>query len=339
MEMTWSLRSSLMPRTPGDSRPLNTRTSATGKRIAWPSAVVSSTSSWSPHTSTADDAVAGIELHGDLAVLAHLDEVGELVAAHVAAIGGEHHVELLPRRLVLGQRQDGGDGLVLVERQQIDERLAAGLRRRDRQAPDRHLVDHAARGEEQHRRMGVGDEDAGDEILFARRHAGAALAAAALGAIGGERHALDVAPVADGDDHVLALDQVLVLDLAFHLEDLGAARRTELGLDRGQLVLDDRDDAGAGAQDVEIVGDLVRRASSVRRRSRRGRARSGAAGADRGWRGPARRRGGRCRWPRPCGADRRSARPARPRPAAGQSRAINCSRAVGGIGRLADHAR
>ena len=118
-----------------------------------------------------------------------------------------------------------------VERQQIDQRLAARLRRRDGQAPHLHLVGHAARGEEQHRRVRVGDEDAGDEILVARRHAGAAFAAAALRAIGGERHALDVALVADGDDHVLALDQVLVLDLAFHLEDLGAARRAELRLD------------------------------------------------------------------------------------------------------------
>ena len=52
MEMTWSLPSSLMPRTPADSRPLNTRTSVTGKRMAWPSAVVSSTSLFSSQTAT-----------------------------------------------------------------------------------------------------------------------------------------------------------------------------------------------------------------------------------------------------------------------------------------------
>jgi hypothetical protein len=34
------------------------------------------------------------------------DEVGELVAAHGAARGREHHVERLPARLVLGQRHD-----------------------------------------------------------------------------------------------------------------------------------------------------------------------------------------------------------------------------------------
>ena len=61
----------------------------------------------------------------------------------------------------------------------------------------------------------------------------------------------------DGDDHVLALDQVLVLDLAFLVDDDGAARRGELVLHGLELVLDDGLDARARAQDVEIVGDLV----------------------------------------------------------------------------------
>ena len=61
----------------------------------------------------------------------------------------------------------------------------------------------------------------------------------------------------DGHDHVLALDQVLIFHLAFLVDDHGAARGGEFVLDRGELVLDDRLDAGARAQDVEIVGDLV----------------------------------------------------------------------------------
>ena len=44
METTRSPSASLMPRTPVDSRPLNTRTSGTGKRIALPSAVSRNTS-------------------------------------------------------------------------------------------------------------------------------------------------------------------------------------------------------------------------------------------------------------------------------------------------------
>ena len=62
----------------------------------------------------------------------------------------------------------------------------------------------------------------------------------------------------DRDHHVLALDQVFVLDLAFLLDDDGLARGGELGLHLGQLVLDDGLHARARAQDVEIVGDLHR---------------------------------------------------------------------------------
>ena len=62
----------------------------------------------------------------------------------------------------------------------------------------------------------------------------------------------------DRDHHVLALDQVLVLDLAFLLDDDGLARGGEFVLHLGQFGLDDRLHAGARAQDVEIVGDLDR---------------------------------------------------------------------------------
>ena len=104
--------------------------------------------------------------------------------------------------------------------------------------------------------MRRGDEEARDEIFLARLHAGAAFAAAALRAIGRERHALDVALVRDGDDHVLALDQVFVFDFAGRFRDHRAARRGEFLLHRRQFVLDDCLDARARAQDVEIIGDF-----------------------------------------------------------------------------------
>ena len=105
--------------------------------------------------------------------------------------------------------------------------------------------------------MGVGDEEAGDEVLVLGRHAGGALAAAALGAVLGQRRALDVAALGDGDDHVLALDQVLVVEVGVPLDDLGAARHGEELADLAQLVGDDRHDPRPRAQDVEVVGDLA----------------------------------------------------------------------------------
>ena len=60
----------------------------------------------------------------------------------------------------------------------------------------------------------------------------------------------------DGHDHVLALDQVLVLDFAFLLDDHGLAGRRELGLHGGQFALDDGLHASARTQDIQIIGDL-----------------------------------------------------------------------------------
>src|SRR5579871_984885 len=105
-----------------------------------------------------DNGVALVELHGDDAGAAHIGKIRQLVAAHGATRGGEHHVERAPGRLVFRQRHDGGDGLALLQRQDVDQRLAARLRRRLRQPPDFFLVDLAARREEQERRVGRGDE-------------------------------------------------------------------------------------------------------------------------------------------------------------------------------------
>ena len=60
----------------------------------------------------------------------------------------------------------------------------------------------------------------------------------------------------DGDDHVLALDQVLVVHVRPALGELGAARRAELVAQQDQFVLDDLLDPRARAENVEIVGDL-----------------------------------------------------------------------------------
>jgi len=62
--------------------------------------------------------------------------------------------------------------------------------------------------------------------------------------------------VRDGDDHVLAGDQILVLDIAFGVEDLRAARRRVKPLHLEHLVLDDAEKFFARTEDFEIFGDL-----------------------------------------------------------------------------------
>ena len=79
--------------------------------------------------------------------------------------------------------------------------------------------------------------------------------AAALHAIFGQRRALDVAGMGDGDRHVLALDQILVFEFEIGLDQFGLARGGEFVADFRQFVAHDGKHARARAQDVEIVLD------------------------------------------------------------------------------------
>src|SRR5690606_12130581 len=202
------------------------------------------------------DAIAFlVELHGDLSVTLHVGEVGKLVAPYGAARRGEHDVKLVPFGFI-GKRQNGGDAVPFLQRQHVAQELASGLRRSDRQTPDLFLVNDASRGEEPDRRVRIRNKQPGDEILVLRRHAGAALAAASLSPIGGKRHALYITFKGNRDDHVLTLDEVLVIHVRAGIGNLGAPRRAELIAHCGQLVLDDLLDSGTGRQDFKEIGNL-----------------------------------------------------------------------------------
>ena len=169
----------------------------TGKRMHWPELAVSSTSSLSVQVST--PRIASPSSSSFMAILPlrlTWTKSDSLLRRTVPRVVANMTSRSVPLGLVLRQRQDRGDAVALLQRQHVAQGLAARLRVADRQAPDLFLVDDAARGEEQHRRMRVGDEQPGDEILVLGRHAGAALAAAALRPVERQRHALDVAGVA-----------------------------------------------------------------------------------------------------------------------------------------------
>src|SRR5262249_9332123 len=137
-----------------------------------------------------------------------------------AGVRGRLELGLLDRAL-LGREQNiaaGGeiahrnarrDLLALAERQEVHHRLALGLTAALGDLVHLEPVDLAAIGEEQQVRVGGGDEEVGDDVLFLRLHAGHALAAAALAAIGLDVGALDVAGARDRDDHLLVGQQVL----------------------------------------------------------------------------------------------------------------------------------
>ena len=122
-------------------------------------------------------------------------------------------------------------------------------------------VDAPHRGEHEDVVVRRGDEELRDEVFVLGRRAGDAAPAALLRAIGGHRVALDVAAVADGDDHVLVGDQLLDGDLALVVDDLGAARVAELLADGGQLVLDHLHQPRLRRQDrFQAIDGLAQRA-------------------------------------------------------------------------------
>ena len=120
------------------------------------------------------------------------------------------------------------------------------------------LEDAAAVGEEQHVVVRVADDEVPDGVLFARHHAGDALAAAALQPVRLERHALHVAAVGERDDDLLVRDQVFFGDV------LGAgsticvrALVAVLLLDLGHVVADQAVDLARVLEQVFEVVDAL----------------------------------------------------------------------------------
>ncbi len=105
-----------------------------------------------------------------------------------------------------------------------------------------------------------------DEVFFARLHAGAAGAAAALLAIDGDGRALEVALVAHRDRDLLVGDQVFKLQLGGFVDNLRAARVAVLVADLFEFLHDDRAQLGFAGQDRLVLGDLfaLSSASSLR---------------------------------------------------------------------------
>ena len=145
------------------------------------------------------------------------------------ALAGAHHDELLLFLLrEFLHREERRDLLVRFQLDQVHDRLALAARADVGHLVDLEPVGPAAVREDHDVGVRRRDEEVADVVLLARPHADAPLAAAALGAIGGDRRPLDVAGVGHRDRHVLVGDQVLDPQLAALVDDLGPALVAEL---------------------------------------------------------------------------------------------------------------
>jgi len=87
--------------------------------------------------------VAGFELHGDFAGAVDAFEIIQRIAPHPAGTGGKHQVQVRRIPVILGQRHDCCDALILRQWQDIDQGLAPRLWIAHWQAPHLHPVNHA----------------------------------------------------------------------------------------------------------------------------------------------------------------------------------------------------
>ncbi len=181
--------------------------------------------------------VAVADVDGDDAVaLARRVVAAEQGLLHHAVRGGEDEV-LAVADVEVARVDDGADLLVLAQRQQVDDVLALGVAAGQRQLVHLEAVDLADAREEQQVVVRAGDEEVLDLVFFLEIHAGHADAAALLLAVGGDRDALHVAGLGDGDGHLLFGDEVFEVDLALVRHDLGAAVVVVQALDLEQLAL------------------------------------------------------------------------------------------------------
>ena len=199
-----------MPRTPRAVRPIG-RTFSSRKRIAQPLRVPSRMSDAPSVMRTLDQVVV---VGDDSAMMPEArmfaNASSDVFLMHARA--RRHDDERPLGELAHGQERH--DALALLQRDQVDERLALGGAARLRDLPDLLRVGAPLVGEHQQRVVRRRDEQLRDEVLLVRRRAGDAAPAAPLRAVERLRVALDVAAVGDGDDHLLGRDHVLDVDVA-----------------------------------------------------------------------------------------------------------------------------
>ncbi len=290
--MTVSPSPRRMPRTPVESRPANTRTSSTAKRMARPARRgqqhVLVGACRRPRRRCASPSSSFMAI---LPARLIVDEVA------TACCGGHCPIavaNITSRRSQLASSSGSGRIEVMLSPCSIGSRFTKALPRAfgvaQRQAPDLELVDLAAR----RRRTAPAR---GSRPRTRRMTASSSLVRMPerplppcfCGPIGGQRRALDVAAVGDGDDHLLARRSGPRPRgrRRRRRSGCGAARRRRRAprpVPRARR----RCTLLARAQDLQIAGDAPRPGCGPRRRSRRGPGRSGATGSGPGWPGPAR---------------------------------------------------
>ena len=198
-----------------------------------------------------DELVVLVDADGDLAAAQDMVEFARLGLLDDAALGRHHKVS----RAIFQDGQHGGDLLARSKGQDVDDGAAAcrlvGFG--DLVPLDRvHLPEIT---EEEDGNVRGADEHLLDEVVLFGAVPRDAHAAAVLGAVFGDGEALDIAAARHGDDDVLLVDEVFVLDRAVVDGDLRAAGGGILLPDLHEVGADDGENARLVGEDIAKVRD------------------------------------------------------------------------------------
>ena len=201
-----------------------------------------------------DQIVVFVDGDGDDAARHDIGEVleGRLLDDAVAR-GEEDELAFLFK---VAHGQDGANVFAGLQIEQALHALALACGADVGNLVDLEPVDAAGVGEAEQVGVRGVDDELRDEILFARLHADAAGAAAALLAIDGDGRALEVALVADGNGDLLVGDEVFELKLGGLVDDLGAACVAVLVANLFEFLDDDVAQFLVAGEDRFVFGDL-----------------------------------------------------------------------------------
>ena len=202
-------------------------TSASSKRTALPPSENSITSCCAVGQRGADQVVAVVEVDRDDAGLARVAEVVQRRLLD-GAQRRRHEDEMIRRERALNSPVIGSTTVIFSSfssGNMLTMGLPRELRRALRHFPDLQPVHAAGVGEAQDPVVRVRDEQLVDPVVFLRLRGLLAAAAAALRAVLGQRLALEVAGVAERDDHVGGRDQVFGAELLSRCARCGCGAR------------------------------------------------------------------------------------------------------------------
>ncbi len=198
----------------------------------------------------ANQVVTVVEVDCDDAGFLRTAEVFKRRLLH-GAHAGTHKDELV--RVEVFGRHDRRNLLAILQREQIDDRLAARIAAAFRHLVNLEPINATSIREAEDVIVRVGDEEFFNEIFFFGRRGLLAATAALLRAILFNGLRFEVAAMGQRDHHVLRLDEIFHGSLFRVEHDFRLALVAKVLLDLSQFVLDDDRDAFGLGQNVEQV--------------------------------------------------------------------------------------